>query len=56
MESFLGCKFIASKDKDTIWIHQPKLLNNLKKVLGELVKNLKVYKTPAAPKTGIFRP
>jgi hypothetical protein len=56
METFLGCKIIENDKKDTIWIHQPKLLKNLKKVFGKLIENTKSYKTPAAPKTSIIRP
>ncbi|HSN67551.1 MAG TPA: reverse transcriptase domain-containing protein [Fusibacter sp.] len=30
MEHFVGCHIIENNDKDTIWIHQPKLIKNLK--------------------------
>ena len=30
MEHFVGCHLIENKEKDTLWIHQPKLMKNLK--------------------------
>jgi hypothetical protein len=30
METFVGCHIIDTIDKDGVWIHQPKLLKNLK--------------------------
>jgi hypothetical protein len=56
MEHFVGCHLIQSVKKDIIWIHQPKLLKNLKEHFGEMVKEKRVYKTPGAPKTVIIRP
>jgi hypothetical protein len=55
MKDFVGCQIIESDAKDTIWIHQPKLLKNLKKEFQHLLPNRK-YTTPAAPKTIIMRP
>jgi hypothetical protein len=37
MEKFVGCHIIDTIDKDLVWIHQPKLLKNLK-------ENLRRYK------------
>jgi Reverse transcriptase (RNA-dependent DNA polymerase)/gag-polypeptide of LTR copia-type len=56
LENFIGCKLIENNAKDTIWIHQPKLLKHLKQSFGKLVENVREYKTPAAPKTTIMRP
>jgi hypothetical protein len=55
MESFVGYKIIENKAKITIYIHQPKLLNNLKKQFGALVESLRVFETPAPPQTIIKR-
>jgi hypothetical protein len=30
MENLVGCKIIDTVDKGGVWIHQPKLLKNLK--------------------------
>jgi hypothetical protein len=30
MDKFVGCQIIDTPDKDGVWIHQPKLLKNLK--------------------------
>jgi hypothetical protein len=37
METFVGCKIINNKTKDTVYIHQPKLLEHLKQEFGGLV-------------------
>jgi len=56
MEHFVGCHLIENETKDTIWIHQPKLIKNLKKSFGDLIKTERVFNTPGAPKTVIMRP
>jgi hypothetical protein len=56
MENFVGCKIITNKNKDTIWLHQPKLFKHLKEQFGTLIENIKIHKTPASPKTNILRP
>jgi hypothetical protein len=61
LEHFVGCHIIENKQsknetKKGLKIHQPKLLNNLKKHFGKLVSKVRSYKTPAAPKTVIMRP
>jgi hypothetical protein len=56
LESFVGCKIIESKAKNTIYIHQPKLLNNLKEQFIALVESLKDFETPAPPQTIIKCP
>jgi hypothetical protein len=39
IESFVGCKIMENKAKNTIYIHQPKLLNNnLKEPFGAQVE------------------
>jgi Reverse transcriptase (RNA-dependent DNA polymerase) len=56
MEHFVGCRLIENKSKDTLWIHQPKLIKNLKLHFQQLVDSVKFYKTPAMPRTVIVRP
>jgi hypothetical protein len=56
METFVGCKIITNKSKDTVWLHQPKLFKHLKEQFGSLIENIKIHKTPASPKTNILRP
>ena len=56
METFVGCQIIENEQRNTIWLHQPKLIKHLKEQFGELVANLKPVKTPAAPRTNISRP
>jgi hypothetical protein len=56
LENFIGCKIIENTQKDTIWIHQPKLIKHLKQTFGKMVESVREYKTPAAPKTTILRP
>jgi hypothetical protein len=56
MENFVGCHIIENPSKDTIWIHQPKLIKNLKGHFGDMVKTNKIFTTPAGPKTMIVRP
>ena len=56
LENFIGCKLIENKEKDTIWIHQPKLFKHLEQTFGKLIEGVKNYTTPAAPKTTIMRP
>jgi hypothetical protein len=54
MENFVGCRLI--KTTDTMWIHQPKLLKQLKESFWHLIETNRVFGTPAAPKTVILRP
>jgi Reverse transcriptase (RNA-dependent DNA polymerase) len=56
METFVGCQIIENDKRDTIWLHQPKLLKHLKEQFGELVSKVKPVTTPAAPRTIIVRP
>ncbi len=56
MKSFVGCEIHENKEKDTIWIHQPKLIKHLKETFPDIAKNPKNYKTPAAPKFVVMRP
>ena len=56
MKHFIGCHLIHDKNKETIWIHQPKLLKNLKEGFEKLVKSNREYQTPGAPHTVIIRP
>jgi hypothetical protein len=56
LEHFVGCHIIENQKKDTLWIHQPKLLKHLKETYSNLVTTPKNYKTPAGPKTLILCP
>jgi hypothetical protein len=56
IDTFVGFKIIENKEKDTIWIHQPKLIKNLEEQFGPLVAGMRRYKTPSAPRTNIPRP
>jgi hypothetical protein len=57
LENFIGCKLIENEAKEnTIWIHQPKLFKHLEQTFGSLIKDIRQYKTPAAPGTTIMRP
>jgi Reverse transcriptase (RNA-dependent DNA polymerase) len=55
MDKFVGCQIIDTPDKDGVWIHQLKLLKNLKINFEELLEDTtRVFKTPSAPKTLII--
>jgi hypothetical protein len=56
METFVGCKIINNKTNDTVYIHQPKLLKQLKQEFGGLVELLKEFSTPAPPRTMVKCP
>jgi hypothetical protein len=56
INTVIGRKINNDKENDTIWIHQPKLIKNLKENFGPLEAGMKVYKTPAAPRTNIQSP
>jgi hypothetical protein len=57
MDKFVGCHIINTPDKDGVWIHQPKLLKNLKIKFEEILEDAAiVFKTPSATKTLIFWP
>jgi N12 class adenine-specific DNA methylase len=51
INTFVGCKIIENIEKDTIWIHQPKLIKSLEEQFGPLVARMRTYKRPAAPRT-----
>jgi hypothetical protein len=56
METFVGCRIVENKEKTALYVHQPKLIKNLKEHFGELVANVRDYSTPAAPRSIIQRP
>jgi hypothetical protein len=56
METFVGCKILNNKEKDTVYIHQPKLIKHLKEEFGALVESLKDFQTPAPPRSMVKRP
>jgi hypothetical protein len=53
LEHFVGCHFITSKDKSTVWIHHPRLSKHLENSFKDLIKTERVFKTP---RTVIMRP
>jgi hypothetical protein len=55
MEKFAGCHIIDTIDKDGVWIHQPKVLKNIKENFN-LGDTKRIYTTPSASKTLIIRP
>jgi len=56
LEHYVGCHIIENKEKDTIWIHQPKLLKHLEESFGHFITTTRNFATPAGPKTTIIRP
>jgi hypothetical protein len=57
LEHFIGCHMIEDiKNKNKMYIHQPKLLKHLHEEFKHLIGKPKQYKTPAGPKTCIIRP
>jgi hypothetical protein len=54
LDKFVRCYIIHTVEKDCVWIHQTKLLKNLKDKLKFLIAETAwIYKTPLAPKTFI---
>jgi hypothetical protein len=56
LKNFVGCHIIENKEKDTIYIHQPKLIKHLEEEFGSDVTTGKVNITPGAPKYVVMRP
>jgi Reverse transcriptase (RNA-dependent DNA polymerase) len=56
MKHFVGCHIIDNKEKDNIYIHQPKLIKHLEEEFGSHVTTGKVNITPGAPKYVAMRP
>jgi hypothetical protein len=56
LEHFVGCHVIENNKNDTIWIHQPKLIKNLKQNFERLITSNRVFLTPASPNTLVIRP
>jgi hypothetical protein len=56
MNVFIGCDIITNEAKDTVYIHQPKLILHLKEQFGCLVESLKDYTTPDSPRSLVKRP
>ena len=49
LDDYLSCEITMNKDKTVGWIHQPHLITKLENRFGEMVKELKTFKTPSAP-------
>ena len=56
LEHFVGCHITENYKKDTLWIHQPKLLKHLEEDFSKYITTNKVFMTPASPRTTILRP
>jgi hypothetical protein len=56
LEHFVGCHIIENVKRDTIWIHQPKLIKHFNGSCSDLIETTRIDKTPASPKTTIMRP
>jgi hypothetical protein len=56
METFVECKILSNKERVTVYIHQPKLIQHLKEELGALVESLKDFQTPAPPRSMVKLP
>ena len=56
LEHFVGCHMTENYKKDTLWIHQPKLLKHLEEDFSKYITTNKVFMTPASPRTTILRP
>jgi hypothetical protein len=56
MDTFVGCQIVENKSKTAIYVHQPNFTKNLKEHFGDLIKDVRDYKTPAALRSIIQRP
>jgi hypothetical protein len=56
MKNFVGCQILINKARDTIWINQPKLIQNLELNFTKLICTDRIFKTPAATKSVVMRP
>lgn len=55
MDEFVGCKVMRTGEKRMLF-YQDDLIKKIEMYFGEEVKNMRKYKTPASPGTGIVRP
>jgi hypothetical protein len=55
IETFVGCKILNNKERDTVYFHQPTLIKYLKERFGALVESLKDFQTPAPPRSMVKR-
>jgi Reverse transcriptase (RNA-dependent DNA polymerase) len=56
IKNFVGCQILINRERDTIWINQPKLIQNLEMNFRTLVTTDRVLKTPAAPRSVFMQP
>jgi hypothetical protein len=57
IKHFIGCNNVIENDEnDTIWIHLPSLLRDLKLKFKDIVGKGKAAATPGLPKTVIMHP
>jgi hypothetical protein len=55
IKNFVGCQILIDRERDTIWINQPKLIQHLEMNFRTLVTTDRVFKTPAAPRSVVMR-
>jgi Reverse transcriptase (RNA-dependent DNA polymerase) len=56
MKKFVGCQIHINRARDTIWINQPKLIQNLELSFRKLIVTDRNIRTPAAPRSVVMRP
>ncbi len=54
LHDYLSCEIKVDKEKKVGWIHQPHLLDKLKKKFGDDIKKLQGYCTPGTPRQSIL--
>ena len=55
LKDYLSCEINFSSDKKRGWLGQPHLISNLEKKFKNLVKDMRVYKTPGTPGMSMIR-
>jgi hypothetical protein len=54
IKNFVCCQIHINKTRDTIWINQPKLIQNLELNFRKSIFTDRIFKTPAAPKSVVM--
>jgi hypothetical protein len=55
IKNFVGCQILINRERDTILINQPKLIQSLEMNFRTLFTTDRVFKTPAAPRSVVMR-
>jgi hypothetical protein len=53
METFVGCKILNNKERDKVYIHQPKRIKHLKEEFGASVESLKGFSNTGTTKINV---